>query len=91
VDWNAELIWKMRMELAFQWELVEDEIPDVFRNLLGVIKAPLLFLESLIQGQSMKSLGKMDYSTDFSQSTRYRTPYLKESISGFKISSISPV
>jgi hypothetical protein len=52
VDWNAELIWKMRMELDYQWEILEDEIPDVFQKLLGVVKAPLLFLESLIQGKS---------------------------------------
>lgn len=30
VNWNSQIIWKMRSELAFQWDLVEEEIPALF-------------------------------------------------------------
>jgi hypothetical protein len=53
VNWNAELVWKMRSELEYQWDLVEDEIPIVFRGLVQATKAPLEFLESLIRSESM--------------------------------------
>ena len=32
-DWNAKIIWKMRTELALQWEIVEEEIPALFSAL----------------------------------------------------------
>ena len=51
VNWNSELIWKMRMELAFQWGLVEDEIPIVFEKLLQSIKACFLNLQSRLRGK----------------------------------------
>ena len=38
-DWNAEIIWKMRAELAFQWEIVTDEIDIIFNTLLAAIEA----------------------------------------------------
>ncbi|OBT81787.1 hypothetical protein VE02_09856 [Pseudogymnoascus sp. 03VT05] len=46
VNWNAELIWKMRMEMAFQWETLEEDIPTMFKDLLQSAKAPLLALQS---------------------------------------------
>jgi hypothetical protein len=55
VNWNAELIWKMRTELAYQWDLLEDEIPIVFEKLLQSIKRPLLNLKSFIRGKSGKA------------------------------------
>ncbi|KAJ5639534.1 uncharacterized protein N7484_007396 [Penicillium longicatenatum] len=33
IDWNSELIWKMRMELDLQWDLFEEEIPLMFEKL----------------------------------------------------------
>lgn len=51
VNWNAELIWKMRSELAFQWGLVEDEIPIVFEKLLHSIRASFLDLQSHLRGK----------------------------------------
>uniref|UniRef100_A0A8H7K460 G domain-containing protein n=2 Tax=Clonostachys TaxID=110564 RepID=A0A8H7K460_BIOOC len=33
VDWNAEIIWKMRLELEYPWELVIDEISVIFASL----------------------------------------------------------
>lgn len=33
VDWNAEIIWKMRLELEHPWELVIDEISVIFASL----------------------------------------------------------
>ena len=38
-DWNAEIIWKMRLELDFAWDIVTDEVDTVFNNLLAAIEA----------------------------------------------------
>lgn len=32
VNWNKEIIWKMRTELALQWEMVEEEMPKMFKS-----------------------------------------------------------
>ncbi|KAK2596612.1 hypothetical protein QQS21_006288 [Conoideocrella luteorostrata] len=32
-DWNAQIIWKMRSELEFAWNIVEAEIPACFGSL----------------------------------------------------------
>ncbi|KAG8670948.1 hypothetical protein FPOAC1_004183 [Fusarium poae] len=29
-NWNAKILWKMRMELEGQWDLVEDEVSEAF-------------------------------------------------------------
>jgi hypothetical protein len=50
VNWNADLIWKMRMEMAFQWETLEEDIPTLFKDLLQSAKAPLLALQSEMRG-----------------------------------------
>ncbi len=52
VNWNAELVWRMRSELEYQWDLVEDDIPIIFGDLIQATKAPLEFLESIVQGWS---------------------------------------
>jgi hypothetical protein len=51
VNWNAELIWKMRMELAYQWDLLEDDIPIFFTDLLQSVKRQLLDLKSHLRGK----------------------------------------
>jgi hypothetical protein len=51
LNWNSELIWKMRTELAFQWGLVEDEIPTLFEKLLQSIRACFLNLQSHLRGK----------------------------------------
>jgi len=51
VNWNAELIWKMRMELAYQWDLLEDDIPTAFETLLQSVKGQLLALKSHLEGE----------------------------------------
>jgi hypothetical protein len=33
VDWNAQIIQKMRMEVAFEWDILEEEIPTLFGKL----------------------------------------------------------
>jgi hypothetical protein len=58
VNWNSELIWKMRMELEFQWGLLEDEIPVVLDGLLESIKACLLELTTHLQGKTPLSYGE---------------------------------
>lgn len=55
VNWNADLIWKMRAELAFQWETLEEEIPTLFANILQSTKIPLLELQSAIRGKLIKA------------------------------------
>jgi len=44
----------MRTELAFQWGLVEDEIPTVFEKLFKSIRACLLNLQSHLRGKSLR-------------------------------------
>ena len=73
------------MELAYQWGLVEDEIPDVFRTLLSAVNAQLLYLKSLIQGQFMNFPRRLEEGTNPGQRKGSLTRYLKESTSGFKI------
>ncbi|RYP61155.1 hypothetical protein DL769_007837 [Monosporascus sp. CRB-8-3] len=51
-DWNAKIIWKMRMELDYQWDLVEDEIPSLFESLLDTIKSELGYLKDQIGSKS---------------------------------------
>ena len=78
------------MELAYQWDLVEDEISDVFRTLLPAVNAQLLLLKSLIEGQFMELPRKLEESTDPGQRSGSLTRCLTESISGFKILSTYP-
>ena len=50
-DWNAKIIWKMRTELAYQWDLVEDEIVVVSDELLTRVKQLLADFRSMVQGK----------------------------------------
>ncbi|KAM0272239.1 hypothetical protein ACHAQH_008760 [Verticillium albo-atrum] len=45
IDWNSQIIWKMRMELAFQWEIVEEEVPAVFAKLTEDLSKELTWLK----------------------------------------------
>lgn len=47
-DWNREIVWKMRSDLGFQWELVEDEVSDVFGPLLESVRGILCDLKSVL-------------------------------------------
>ncbi|KAI1057394.1 hypothetical protein LB507_011543 [Fusarium sp. FIESC RH6] len=49
-NWNSKIIWKMRMELECQWDLVEEEVSDVFTQLLEAIKKSLESLKSSLKG-----------------------------------------
>ncbi|KAF4472847.1 hypothetical protein FALBO_253 [Fusarium albosuccineum] len=40
-NWNAKIIWKMRMELEGQWDLVEEEVSDDFLAMLRGAKSLL--------------------------------------------------
>ncbi|KAF5589898.1 uncharacterized protein FSUBG_11004 [Fusarium subglutinans] len=37
-NWNAKIIWKMRTELESQWDLMEEEVTDVFSALLDGVR-----------------------------------------------------
>jgi len=41
VNWNQELIWKMRSELEYQWDILEEEVPRVFNELLETLRMGL--------------------------------------------------
>jgi hypothetical protein len=73
------------MELAYQWDLVGDEIQDVFRTLSLAVKTQLLSLKSFVQGHSMKLPRNPKYSTNPGQRTNSLMRYLKESVSGSKM------
>jgi hypothetical protein len=51
LNWNSDLIWKMRTELAFQWGLLEEEITTVFEELLQSIRICFLGLQSHLRGK----------------------------------------
>ncbi|CAG7563209.1 unnamed protein product, partial [Fusarium equiseti] len=48
-NWNAKIIWKMRMELEGQWDLVEEEVSDVFTELLEAMKNRLDSLKTSLR------------------------------------------
>ncbi|KAL2399997.1 hypothetical protein ABEF93_004121 [Exophiala dermatitidis] len=51
IDWNAELIWKSRTELDFQWSLLlEDCIPEAFEKLSEKIKGHTQRLTKSVEG-----------------------------------------
>ena len=54
-NWNSKIIWKMRMELECQWDLVEEEVSDVFTQLLEAIKKRLNSLKSSLRGELLLS------------------------------------
>jgi hypothetical protein len=54
VNWNAELIWKMRSELGIQWDLLQEEIPTVFETLLQSLSTCLTKLQSQLRGKIMQ-------------------------------------
>ncbi|KAL9562087.1 hypothetical protein ACKAV7_014010 [Fusarium commune] len=45
-NWNSKIIWKMRMELEGQWDIVEEEVADVFSALLDGARSLLDRLKS---------------------------------------------
>lgn len=49
-DWNAKIIWKMRTELALQWEIVEEEIPTLFSTLSNFVNEIIADLKEVILG-----------------------------------------
>jgi hypothetical protein len=51
-NWNAKIIWKMRMELEGQWDLVEEEVSDAFSALFDVLKALLDLFTAELPGES---------------------------------------
>ncbi|RYP86399.1 hypothetical protein DL770_004904 [Monosporascus sp. CRB-9-2] len=57
-DWNAKIIWKMRMELDYQWDLVEDEIPSLFESLLDIIKSELGYLKDQVGNSARPDVSK---------------------------------
>jgi len=48
VNWNQELIWKMRSELDYQWDILEEEVPRIFDELLETLREGLKNLKSHI-------------------------------------------
>ena len=41
VNWNQELIWKMRSELDYPWDIIEEDCPQVFEELLQALESML--------------------------------------------------
>lgn len=52
VDWNSLIIWKMRVDLGYQWGIVEEEIPTVFEKLIENLSRELTwFKDDTIMGK----------------------------------------
>lgn len=58
VNWNRELIWKMRTELEYQWDLLEEIIPDTFKELLDSVISHLRSLKLLLKSKFIDSIAK---------------------------------
>jgi hypothetical protein len=52
VNWNQDLIWKMKSELDFQWELVEEEVTRVLDELLESLRAKVTDIQASLEGMS---------------------------------------
>jgi len=55
-DWNAKILWKMRMELAYQWDLVEEEVSEVFEQLGKSVTTQLKDIKGRVEGMLATSL-----------------------------------
>ena len=49
------MIWKLRTELDFPWDIVQDEIRDVFRQLLATVSEQFEALQAAISAISTPS------------------------------------
>jgi len=49
VNWNQDIIWKMRSELDYQWDILEEEIPEVFDSLLRSVEEKFESLKSTVE------------------------------------------
>ncbi|EED22854.1 hypothetical protein TSTA_063350 [Talaromyces stipitatus ATCC 10500] len=66
VNWNRDLIWKMRTDLKYQWKLFEEEIPTIFEKLMQRLKNNLDKLELHLGGLDPKSVeGTRVHTQDF--------------------------
>ncbi|GAM43807.1 hypothetical protein TCE0_060f18920 [Talaromyces pinophilus] len=54
VNWNGEFIWKMRSELAIEWDIFEQEIPIIFKDLLRRLKKCLEDVGTYLGGLNPK-------------------------------------
>jgi hypothetical protein len=55
VDWNAKIVWKLRAELDFQWDIVGGEIDTVFGELLATVSEQFEALNAAISATSAPS------------------------------------
>jgi hypothetical protein len=51
VDWNRELVWKMRQETEMAWDLAEEEVPEVFTAIRKKVADDLKVLKSTLCGK----------------------------------------
>ena len=61
VNWNKDLIWKMRTELEYQWDLLEETIQTSFEELLGSVKDQFRKVESLLESMLIGMILKLIY------------------------------
>ncbi|KAK4235702.1 hypothetical protein C8A03DRAFT_46215 [Achaetomium macrosporum] len=62
VDWNAKIIWKLRTELDFQWDIVAEEINTVFGKLLAIVSEQFGALKAAISALSTPSVFRTQLS-----------------------------
>lgn len=53
-NWNAKIIWKMRMELEGQWDLVEEEAVERFEEFLNQATRIIRGLKQSIKGKGLR-------------------------------------
>ncbi|KAK3306258.1 uncharacterized protein B0T15DRAFT_396538 [Chaetomium strumarium] len=85
VDWNAKIIWKLRAELDFQWDIVQEEIRSVFDELLATVSEQFGALDTAVSTILSTTDGSSEFCTQLSaivgpriESMKYRLTRAQE-------------
>ena len=52
VRWNAQLMWKSKSEQDYEWEVLQDEIPNIFDDLKQSIEHSLSYFKSFVDSKA---------------------------------------
>lgn len=85
VDWNAQIVWKMRTELEFQWDILEEEIGSIFTQLLATAKEQFRQLKDAIWAEDNLIGFRTQLISDINAKAddlKYKTIRIKEKFAG---------
>lgn len=58
-DWNTKIVWKLRAELDFQWDIVEEEVGAVFNELRAAVAEQFDALKKAVRDLSSSAPGEL--------------------------------